>query len=247
MWKAGTPAVSTRQLGACDSNVLRCHGGCLLVCLLALPQYRATKKIVGAHGDSIWSVAWAGNSRLVTGSLDEVVKTWYVPSGSDSPRSHPRHCRATPARYTPRFVALLRPQLVEYMMGADVPPSWPELGRSVVCGHGGCCVLLPTADCCCHAALHGVWCLYRRSCRSVGVETLEEERKLEGHQLGVISVDANQAGDGACFVFFWFQSRQRWLAVVVITRPLWCSQSSSAAPWTAIFVCGPQAAGRLRR
>ena len=64
---------------------------CVCVCVWArlrrvrLPlQYRATKKVAGAHGDSIWSVAWAGPARLVTGSLDEKVKTWYVGVGAGS-------------------------------------------------------------------------------------------------------------------------------------------------------------------
>jgi hypothetical protein len=50
---------------------------CVVCFRCGLWQYRATKKVAGAHADSIWSVAWAGPSRLVTGSLDEKVKTWY--------------------------------------------------------------------------------------------------------------------------------------------------------------------------
>jgi hypothetical protein len=68
--------------GELPASLLRCRpsptGSADAWALLLALQYRATKKITGAHGDSIWSVAWAGSSRLVTGSLDEVVKTWCV-------------------------------------------------------------------------------------------------------------------------------------------------------------------------
>jgi hypothetical protein len=59
--------------------VARCvfRGGDASLALLVL-QYRATKKIPSAHGDSVWSVGWLAADRLMTGSLDEVVKTWCV-------------------------------------------------------------------------------------------------------------------------------------------------------------------------
>jgi hypothetical protein len=30
------------------------------------------------HSDAIWSVAWAGNNMIVTGSVDETINVWCV-------------------------------------------------------------------------------------------------------------------------------------------------------------------------
>ena len=37
---------------------------------------RASHKIENAHSDSIWSIAWSGSERLLTGSLDGSVRIW---------------------------------------------------------------------------------------------------------------------------------------------------------------------------
>ena len=37
------------------------------------------KKQPDAHGDSIWALAWTSANKIVTASVDEHVKIWYVP------------------------------------------------------------------------------------------------------------------------------------------------------------------------
>jgi hypothetical protein len=36
----------------------------------------ATKQLKDAHSDSIWGVAWTSTNEIVTGSIDEDVKSW---------------------------------------------------------------------------------------------------------------------------------------------------------------------------
>ena len=36
----------------------------------------ATKQLKDAHSDSIWGIAWTSTNEIVTGSIDEDVKSW---------------------------------------------------------------------------------------------------------------------------------------------------------------------------
>jgi hypothetical protein len=41
-------------------------------------QYRASIQFPNAHSDGIWSTFWTSNDKILTGSVDEVAKSWYV-------------------------------------------------------------------------------------------------------------------------------------------------------------------------
>ncbi|KAI9224580.1 WD repeat-containing protein 61-like protein [Blastocladiella britannica] len=48
-----------------------------------MPAYSQWLTVDNAHDDGVWAVAWTGRDRLVTGSLDNTVKTWAVMASDD--------------------------------------------------------------------------------------------------------------------------------------------------------------------
>ncbi|OQR81607.1 peroxisomal Lon protease [Thraustotheca clavata] len=47
-------------------------------------MYRASSKVTSAHNDGIWSTVWTSRNQIISGSLDEVVKSWDASSSEDN-------------------------------------------------------------------------------------------------------------------------------------------------------------------
>jgi hypothetical protein len=44
--------------------------------LHVIVQHRASLQFPNAHSDGIWSTFWTSNDKILTGSVDEVAKSW---------------------------------------------------------------------------------------------------------------------------------------------------------------------------
>lgn len=54
--------------------------GTTITALIALSyvQFHATHRVEDAHEDGIWSVAWTAEDKILSGSVDERARVWYV-------------------------------------------------------------------------------------------------------------------------------------------------------------------------
>lgn len=46
--------------------------------VLSCVQFHATHRVEDAHEDGIWSVAWTAEDKILSGSVDERARVWYV-------------------------------------------------------------------------------------------------------------------------------------------------------------------------
>ena len=196
----------------------------MLRCCVCRKQYRANYKAEGAHTDSVWSAVWAGkDDKLVTGSVDETVKVWYV-----------RRTRGW------REACGWRPRAALCIS---------QRSRAWRCGWSGVS--------CAPARVHTVPTTVQVRWRSRGFvdlvprtvlthRALSEEgvgsvATLDGHELGVVSVDVNADASRTFACRLSSLLRHRPLTRRHPSRrslPVAPLQSSPQAPWTAASGCG---------
>ncbi|POM67566.1 Hypothetical protein PHPALM_16411, partial [Phytophthora palmivora] len=64
--------------------------------MAARANYRASLQFPNAHSDGIWSTFWTSNDKILTGSVDEVAKSWDVTENAVSiSQQYPGHVLGT--------------------------------------------------------------------------------------------------------------------------------------------------------
>ncbi|CAK4609458.1 unnamed protein product [Aphanomyces euteiches] len=61
-------------------------------------MYRASSKVTSAHNDGVWSTFWTSRDQILSGSVDEVVKSWDASSTDESlsvMKQYPGHVLGT--------------------------------------------------------------------------------------------------------------------------------------------------------